>query len=304
MRSSWLIAILLGSWLTVWVSEATPEAHPKLGDDLQRAVDQSAAHDTAIVVLDVASAKILAARNIDVAANRLARPGSTLKPFVLLQLLDVGKLDAKARLFCKRPLMIGTKRMDCTHPIQIGTLDAADAIAYSCNTYVSDVATRLTTGELVQTLRRAGLDSRTGLARDESAGRVAEPSSVVELQLEALGEWGVDTTPLELLAAYHRLALRARAGNLGTAAPVFEGLEGSVSYGMADAAHVQGLRIAGKTGTASSATSAQTHGFFVGFAPADQPQIVLVVYIDHGRGMDAAAAAQPIFAAFARTWDR
>ena len=281
------------------VSQATPEAHATLGQELQRAADQ--AGDAAVVVVDVASAKVLAARNMEIAAGRVARPGSTLKPFVLLELLDTGKLDAETRLFCKRPLRIGTKRMDCTHPVQISTLDAADAIAYSCNTYVSEVATRLTMGELVQTLRRAGLDSPSGLARDESTGRVTRPSSVAELQLEALGDWGIESTPLELLMAYRRLALRARAGNLGAAAAVFEGLEGSVLYGMADAAHVQGLRIAGKTGTAASATSAQTHGIFVGFAPADQPQIVLVVYIDHGRGMDAATLAQPILAAFARS---
>ena len=299
MRAYWLIAILLGSWLPVRVSQATPEAHATLGQELQRAAD--GAGDAAIVIVDVASAKVLAARNMEIAAGRVARPGSTLKPFVLLELLDTGKLDAETRLFCKRPLRIGTKRMDCTHPVQISTLDAADAIAYSCNAYVSEVATRLTMGELVQTLRRAGLDSPSGLARDESTGRVTRPSSVAELQLEALGDWGIESTPLELLAAYRRLALRARAGNLGAAAAVFEGLEGSVLYGMADAAHVQGLRIAGKTGTAASATSAQTHGIFVGFAPADQPQIVLVVYIDHGRGMDAATLAQPILAAFARS---
>jgi cell division protein FtsI/penicillin-binding protein 2 len=302
MRAYWLIAILLGSWLPVRVSQATPEAHATLGQELQRAAD--GAGDAAIVVVDVASAKVLAARNMEIAAGRVARPGSTLKPFVLLELLDTGKLDAETRLFCKRPLRIGTKRMDCTHPVQISTLDAADAIAYSCNTYVSEVATRLTAGELVQTLRRAGLDSPSGLTRDESTGRVTRPSSVAELQLEALGDWGIESTPLELLAAYRRLALRARAGNLGAAAPVFEGLEGSVLYGMADAAHVQGLRIAGKTGTAASAMSAQTHGVFVGFAPADQPQIVLVVYIDHGRGMDAATLAQPILAAFARSTGR
>jgi penicillin-binding protein A len=301
MRSCLLVAILLASWLPI-VSEALPAANPTIGEELQRAADR--AGDAAVVVVDLSSAKVLAARNMKVAAGKLVRPGSTLKPFVLLELLDTGKLDAQARLFCRRPLMIGTKRMDCTHPTEISTLDAADAIAYSCNSYVSEVATRLTMGDLVQTLRRAGLDSPSGLAREESTGRVTRPSSVAELQLEALGDWGIETTPLELLGAYRRLALRARSGSLGAAAPVFEGLEASVAYGMADAAHVQGLRIAGKTGTAASATSAQTHGIFVGFAPVDQPQIVLVVYIDHGRGMDAAALARPILAAFAKSTGR
>jgi cell division protein FtsI/penicillin-binding protein 2 len=301
MRSCLLVAILLASWLPI-VSEALPAANPTIGEELQRVADR--AGDAAVVVADLSSAKVLAARNMEVAAGKLVRPGSTLKPFILLELLDTGKLDAQARLFCRRPLMIGTKRMDCTHPTEISTLDAADAIAYSCNSYVSEVATRLTMGDLVQTLRRAGLDSPSGLAREESTGRVTRPSSVAELQLEALGDWGIETTPLELLGAYRRLALRVKAGNLGTAAPIFDGLEGSVSYGMADAAHVQGFRIAGKTGTAASPTSARTHGIFVGFAPAALPQIVLVVYVEHGRGMDAAAIAQPIFAAFARSTGR
>jgi cell division protein FtsI/penicillin-binding protein 2 len=301
MRSCLLVAILLASWLPI-VSEALPAANPTIGEELQRVADR--AGDAAVVVADLSSAKVLAARNMEVAAGKLVRPGSTLKPFILLELLDTGKLDAQARLFCRRPLMIGTKRMDCTHPTEISTLDAADAIAYSCNSYVSEVATRLTMGDLAQTLRRAGLDSPSGLAREESTGRVTRPSSVAELQLEALGDWGIETTPLELLGAYRRLALRVKAGNLGTAAPIFDGLEGSVSYGMADAAHVQGFRIAGKTGTAASPTSARTHGIFVGFAPAALPQIVLVVYVEHGRGMDAAAIAQPIFAAFARSTGR
>jgi cell division protein FtsI/penicillin-binding protein 2 len=248
MRSCLLVAILLARWLPI-VSEALPAANPTIGEELQREADR--AGDAAVVVADLSSAKVLAARNMEVAAGKLVRPGSTLKPFILLELLDTGKLDAQARLFCRRPLMIGTKRMDCTHPTEISTLDAADAIAYSCNSYVSEVATRLTMGDLVQTLRRAGLDSPSGLAREESTGRVTRPSSVAELQLEALGDWGIETTPLELLGAYRRLALRVKAGNLGTAAPIFDGLEGSVSYGMADAAHVQGFRIAGKTGTAS-----------------------------------------------------
>src|SRR5438445_12279140 len=211
MRSCLLVAILLASWLPI-VSEALPAANPTIGEELQRAADQ--AGDAAVVVADLSSAKVLAARNMEVAAGKLVRPGSTLKPFILLERLETGKVDAQARWFCRRPVMIGTKRMDCTHPPEISPLDAADAIAYSCNSYVSEVATRLTMGDLVQTLRRAGLDSPSGLAREESTGRVTRPSSVAELQLEALGDWGLETTPLERLGAYRRLALRVNAGNL------------------------------------------------------------------------------------------
>jgi penicillin-binding protein 2 len=60
------------------------------------------------------------------------------------------------------------------------------------------------------------------------------------------------------------------------------------------------MKIAGKTGTAASASTPRTHGFFVGYAPADKPEIVMVVFLEQGRGMDAAAVAQTVFAAFAR----
>jgi len=60
------------------------------------------------------------------------------------------------------------------------------------------------------------------------------------------------------------------------------------------------MKIAGKTGTASSQNTARTHGLFVGYAPAEKPEIVMVVFLEQGRGADAAAVAQTVFAAFAR----
>jgi cell division protein FtsI/penicillin-binding protein 2 len=60
------------------------------------------------------------------------------------------------------------------------------------------------------------------------------------------------------------------------------------------------MEVAGKTGTATSRESAQTHGFFVDYAPAEKPDIAVVVFLEQGRGMDAAALAQPVFAEFSR----
>jgi hypothetical protein len=158
----------------------------------------------------------------------------------------------------------------------------------------------MTEAEIVEMFRRAGLDSLSGLTEKEVTGRIGRPINQVELQLEALGDSGIEITALELLEAYRKLAVRRRNGELGTDGPVFDGLEHSVSYGMAHAANVDGMRIAGKTGTASSANSARTQGFFVGYAPAEKPEIALVVFIERGRGMDAAALAQPVLAEFAR----
>jgi cell division protein FtsI/penicillin-binding protein 2 len=257
----------------------------------------------AVVALDVASGKVVAESNLKAAAERVTAPGSTLKPFVLLELLQSGKLDPEQRLACQRRLTIAGRSMDCTHSPAITHLDAADAIAYSCNSYFAQVATRLTPAELAAALERAGFASRTEHVPDEAVGRVATAGDRPHQQLQALGYWGVEVTALELLAAYRKLALHKLKNDLpsSAAAAVFAGLERSVQYGMAhsETPSPGAITFAGKTGTAAGA-SARTHGFFVGYAPADKPELVLVVYLEQGRGADAAAIAGPIFHAYAR----
>src|SRR5262249_4902222 len=249
------------------------------------------------------SGKIIGQSNLKAAAERVTAPGSTLKPFVLLELLQSGKLDPEQRLVCSRRLTIAGRSMDCTHSPAITHLDAADAIAYSCNSYFAQVATRLTPAELAGALERAGFASRSELVSDEAVGRVATAGDRPHQQLQALGYWGVEVTPLELLVAYRNLALHRLKNDLpsSTAAPVFAGLERSVQYGMAHSqtASAGAITFAGKAGTAAGA-SARPHGFFEGYAPADKPEMVLVVYLELGRGADAAAAAGPIFAAYAK----
>lgn len=254
----------------------------------------------AAAVLDVASGKLLASWNLKLAAQRLAAPGSTVKPFVLDQLLRTRKIRPEQRLVCRRPLYIAGRRMDCSHSPAIADLDAADAIAYSCNSYVAAVAPQLSPQELEDVYRRAGFTSLTRLAPAEVAGRIFTPSSTGQLQLQALGDWGVEITPLELLSAYRNLALQKRHNETGASTPVFDGLEHSVQYGMAHPAQPTGITAAGKTGTAAGRGTAYTHAFFVGYAPGDKPEIVVMVYLESGRGSDAAALAAPIFTAYGK----
>jgi cell division protein FtsI/penicillin-binding protein 2 len=252
----------------------------------------------AAVVLDVTSGKILAEHNLELAAHRLAQPGSTVKPFLLMALLESGKLKPQERLICRRPLYIGGRQMDCTHPRSITDLDAVEAIAYSCNSYFSKMALRLSAEELTAAFHKAGFDSPTGLATQESSGQLVRPQDQGELQLQALGHYGIQVTALELLNAYRGLALRKYQGNLGIDKPVFDGMEASVLYGMGHNAQPAHGSAAGKTGTASGTNTPATHGFFVGYAPADKPEIVVMVYLEHGRGMDAASVAKSVFSAY------
>ena len=139
------------------------------------------------------------------------------------------------------------------------------------------------------------------LAANEAAGNVALAHSPEELQLQAIGEWGIKITPLDLVRAYRNLALLSQTnGDAKSAALLSEGLQGSVAYGMARAAQpASTMKAAGKTGTARVEEGAWTHGWFAGYAPADRPAIVLVVFLEKGHGSDAAAIAREIFEAFA-----
>lgn len=265
---------------------------------LQRVVDKALGDRAgSIVVLDVSSNKILASSHLDL-ANQLVRPGSTLKPFVLMELLRSDKLDASQYLRCRRPLVIGGMRLDCAHTPAVTQLDADDAIAYSCNSYIAEVALRLDGNELAQAFRRAGLDSLTGLVESESTGKIEIARDRTQLQLEALGQQGIDVTLLGLLEAYRQLGLSRQSGEPQALEPIFDGLEHSVKYGMAHAAYVEGMKVAGKTGTATEQNNPRTHGIFVGYAPADRPEIAMIVYLPAGHGLDAAEVARPIFAEY------
>ena len=97
-------------------------------------------------------------------------------------------------------------------------------------------------------------------------------------------------TPLEMLAAYRNLALRRAAANITEAErTVFTGLEESTEYGMARLAWVADMKVAGKTGTSPADQGAWTHAWFAGYAPANKPQVALVVFLEKGTGPDDAA---------------
>jgi penicillin-binding protein 2 len=273
---------------------------------LQTAVTRAMAgrHGTAVVV-DVQSGHVLAAYHLDVAARRLVHPGSSIKPFTLLALLQAGKLDAHAALMCRRTVSIAGHKLDCTHPATPEPLVPASALAYSCNSYFTTVATRLTPAQLRDSLMRSGFSSRTGLSPDEVAGDVVLSHSPQELQLQAIGEWGISITPLELLHGYRDLAVLAGREPKGKLSPIFEGLQQSITYGTGHMVQPDGpMKVAGKTGTATATEGPWTHAWFAGYAPADKPEIVLIVFLEKGHGgSDAAGVAREIFAAFAAVQD-
>ncbi len=271
------------------------------GGDLDASV-ASAMHnrDGAAVVVEVATGKIVGAYHIDVAGRRLARPGSAFKPFTLLALLENGKLKSTEAFTCRRNLRVGRHNLSCSHPQTAQPLQAVSALAYSCNDFFATIGGRLTAEELRSVFQRSGFASPSGLAKSEAVGSIALASADEERELQAIGEGEMKVTPLEMLAAYRNLALRRNDPHSSDAErTVFAGLEAGTDYGMARLAAVKEMKVAGKTGTARSDSGSWTNGWFAGFAPAEHPQIAVVVFLEHGTGPgDAAPIAAEIFGAW------
>ena len=261
---------------------------------VDRALRQSP--EARVVVLDIASGLLLASYRLSEAARTVAAPGSTLKPLVLYALVRAGRWNPANRVACNRQLVVAGHRLACTHP-PAPPFDAREALTWSCNSYFAAVARGLQPGELGRLLRPTGLLGLTGLAPQEAVAEFREPDSVNSQQLALLGVDGVRVTPLELAAAYRWLALELAAHSDSEAAQVVRaGLEDSASFGMAGQASLGGVAVLGKTGTAESASSSRTHGWFVGLAPAENPQVVILVFLPAGRGADAAHIAGDLLA--------
>jgi cell division protein FtsI/penicillin-binding protein 2 len=277
-----------------WAQAALP-AQGKTRVDLpwQRAVEQLAreAPEARVLVLEIGSGRLLASARLGEAIRMPATPGSTLKPLILYFALANGLWSPEQRVACTRQLQIGGHRLNCSHPIA-DPMNAQQALTWSCNSYFAELAGRLTPRQLRQALSERGLLAATGLTQPEDMADFREPRTREQVQLAALGVEGIRVTLPELAEAYRSLAAEMTA-HPETAATktVSAGVADSASFGMAGAASLGGVPVAGKTGTASAESGGATHGWFVGLAPAGSPQVVVAVYLPTGHGSDAALVA-------------
>jgi cell division protein FtsI/penicillin-binding protein 2 len=257
---------------------------------------ERAASQARIVVVRLSDGRMVAARHLEEAARTLAAPGSTLKPIVLYQMLTAGMWSANQRVPCHGDLAIGGRRLTCSHP-SAPPFDAREALAWSCNVYFAEAARAIPAGRLPQMLQASGLLGQTRLAPGEATAEFRAPRTAEETQLAVLGVDGIRVTPLELATAYRWLAQELEAhAESAAAATVRSGLTGSAASGIAKGATMHGAPVMGKTGTAETANSPQTHGWFVGLTPAAKPEFVVVLYLPSGRGADAAQVAGEVLA--------
>lgn len=221
------------------------------------------------------------------AATLLSTPGSALKPFFLAAAIQTGKVNPAMTVVCHRSLRIADHNLACSHPQADTAFDGAEAVAYSCNSYFAALAGRFSGTDVEAVLRKYKL-------MDAGSSGFQRPATREQAQLAVLGIEGIRVTPLALARGFAELAANIDA-NPVTLRPVKDGIQDSIAFGSAHNAEVNGMEIAGKTGTASNPGHAWTHGWFAGIVPAGKPAIVIVVYVPRGNGGEAAALARKFF---------
>jgi hypothetical protein len=94
------------------------------------------------LLMRVSDRSMLREEGNPLARRWLARPGSTIKPFSLLALLEAGKLNENDAYVCPRKLTVASRDFACVHPDVPLAMNVSRAIAYSCNCAVAHFAQR------------------------------------------------------------------------------------------------------------------------------------------------------------------
>lgn len=230
------------------------------------------------------------------ATEAILAPGSIVKPFLLVAGLSEGKVRANEQINCRGYFFPEKRdRFRCwianRNAREHGPLDAADALAHSCNIYFYEVGRRLGLETEAAWLRRFGFGERpeVGLLYEreldrgpvflgETSGRIPDPASiprgqrVSEAMSSAIGQSALVCSPLQAAIAYARLGARGALPHpelvaTGNPRPVGEALPDAVidpvlvglrrvlseRYGTGrDIEEVPGCTILGKTGTAEA----------------------------------------------------
>ena len=130
-------------------------------------------------------------------------------------------VQSQTELECRGTLTVGGRNLACTHPRELRSFAAEQALAYSCNAYFAAVAQRMDFAAVAGAMEAVGL--RPSL-------RSGGPDAKVLL---ALGLAGISVTPQQLAQAYRQLALQMSAEVATPPVRLVErGMLGSVEYGM------------------------------------------------------------------------
>ncbi|MDZ7360319.1 MAG: penicillin-binding transpeptidase domain-containing protein [candidate division KSB1 bacterium] len=278
----------------------------------------------AILVMNPNNGLLLAVVNEKLGVKNSTRPGSTFKIITALTLLKNGLINPTDKFICNGQIEIRGKVYRCWLREGHGKQNLMQALANSCNVYFYQAGARLSPEKLTASARQFHLGECTDVNfSNEDGGKIPQWVSEEEQINFLVGQArSLAATPLQILALisvvanggfYYRPFYPTSPKEFEMFRPdlkgtihfgdelgiVKEGLRQSAAYGTSAAVKLPQIRVAGKTGTSSGYFGAKTDAWFAGFAPFEKPEIVVVVFLENGRGaMDAAPIAREVLASY------
>ena len=268
---------------------------------------------------------------INQALEYVYEPGSTFKIVAYSAAIDRGLVKPDDKINCQMgSITVAGRLIHDHHPF--GVLTVAEALAKSSNVGAIKLGIKVGDSSMFDFIKRYGFGARTGVELpNETPGLVRQlkhwqPSSIGSI---AMGQ-EIGVTPLQMAAAYATVAnggvrvaphlvreIRNSEGavvyrpnpeqrrviSAETANQLRGMLEGVTLRGTAKKAQLKGYTAAGKTGTAQK-IDPKTHTYsktkyvasFVGFAPVENPAVVIIVVIDEPSGSyHGGEVAAPVF---------
>lgn len=245
------------------------------------------------------------------AINDTYEPGSTFKTLTLAMALEENVVDLNTGFYCSGSVKIEGETINCSKRAPgHGQQNLTQAFANSCNPAFINIGLRIGNDKFYQYMLDFGLTEKTGIdTTGEASGFVNSEIkySTLALACYAFGQ-NFNVTPLALIAAqaacvnggylhtpYLVEQIVDSDGNITyqhdttpvrqvvseeTSAHVRECLEYVVSDGTGRNGQVKGYRVGGKTGTADKGQTGDLVVSFVSFAPADDPQVIILVTMD------------------------
>lgn len=263
-------------------------------------------------------------------------PGSTFKPITAAAALETGKVSVSDRFFCGGSTRVGEEVLNCHVSEGHGSQSFNEVIQNSCNVGFIEIGLRTGIEGFYKYLRLFGATDSTGIDLPGEMPGIVVPEKEckpIDLAVMSYGQT-LQLTPIQLISSISAIAnggntvvphlVKEITGASGevlesksvdkvhqiisgkTSAELRTALEQVVSKGTGKQAYVPGYRLAGKTGTSNKVIDGRLVegkylAWFIGFAPANNPRLALLVMIDEPKGAYyGGQIAAPVFSGIMR----
>ncbi len=243
-------------------------------------------------------------------------PGSTFKSVTASLAIDTGACTLSDTFSCGGSFTVADRRIKCANTNGHGLQDFSQAVQNSCNPAFIQIGQKLGKDRFIDGVNAFGFFKKTGIempGEAEGLGFSKDSMTDVDLATSSFGQ-SITVTPLQMVAAVSAVAnggtlmkphlvkqiVNSDMGIVENVQPetvrqvispetsrkMCEILESVVSQGGGKNAYLAGYRIAGKTGTSEKIPRGHSKyvASFIGFAPADDPQVVCLVILDEPNG--------------------